>query len=219
MTGDARPDGIARLAVPIGEPDHVQGPATASVTLVEYGDYECPYCRAAVAIVEELQRVLPDELRFVFRHFPLENLHPRARRAAEAAEAAASQGKFFEMHAALFEHQTALEERDLLRYAAELDLDLARFGAELKAGTHTDRVREHFRGGVRSGVRGTPTFYLDGVRYDGIVGVRQLTAAIRASHPDLVNDALDAALGQRAIPRVVYDRSPLSGDQSARRAR
>jgi protein-disulfide isomerase len=193
--------------VPVGERDHAQGPATALVTLVEYGDYECPYCRAAVAIVEELQRVLPDKLRFVFRHFPLENLHPHARRAAEAAEAAASQGKFFEMHAALFEHQTALEEEDLVRYAAELDLDLARFGADLDAHTHASRVREDFRGGVRSGVRGTPTFYLDDARHDGVVGVRQLTATIRESHPDLVDEGLDAALQQRTIPRVLYERS------------
>ena len=113
MNGDAVQVGVARLASPVGERDHVQGPANASVTLVEYGDYECPYCRAAVAIVEELQQVLPDDLRFVFRHFPLENIHPHARRAAEAAEAAASQGKFFEMHAALFEHQAALEDEDL----------------------------------------------------------------------------------------------------------
>jgi protein-disulfide isomerase len=208
MSGHVGQNGVARLASPVGQPDHVQGPATAAVTLVEYGDYECPYCRAAVAIVEELQRVLPDELRFVFRHFPLENLHPHARRAAEAAEAAASQGKFFEMHAALFEHQTALEDEDLLRYAAEIDLDIARFGAELDAGRHADRVTEDFRGGVRSGVRGTPTFYLDDVRYDGMIGVRQLLATIRDSHPDLVGDALDAALRQPTIPRVVYDRSP-----------
>jgi len=208
MIGDAGRDAMVRLAVPVGDRDHVQGPATASVTLVEYGDYECPYCRVAVAIVKGLQRILPGELRFVFRHFPLENLHPHARRAAEAAEAAASQGKFFEMHAALFEHQTALEEVDLVRYAAALDLDLALFGAELKADTHADRVREQFRGGVRSGVRGTPTFYLDDVRYDRVVGVRQLTATIRESHPDLVDEGLDAVLQQRTIPRVLYERSP-----------
>jgi protein-disulfide isomerase len=152
--------------------------------------------------------VLPDELRFVFRHFPLENLHPHARRAAEAAEAAASQGKFFEMHAALFEHQTALEVEDLVRYAAELDLDLARFGADLDADTHASRVREDFRAGVHSGVRGTPTFYLDDVRYDRVIGVRQLTATIRESHPDLVDEGLDAVLQQRTIPRVLYERSP-----------
>jgi protein-disulfide isomerase len=200
--------GVARLASPVGERDHVQGPATASVTLVEYGDYECPYCRAALAVVEELQRILPDDLRFVFRHFPLENIHPHARRAAEAAEAAASQGKFFEMHAALFEHQAALEHEDLLRYAAELGLDTARFSAELQADTHADRIREDFRDGLRSGVRGTPTFYLDDVRYDGVVGVRQLVAMIRQSHPDLVDDELDATLHRPTIPRVVYDRSP-----------
>jgi protein-disulfide isomerase len=210
MSGDVGRDGVARLALPVGERDHVQGPATASVTLVEYGDYQCPYCRAAVVIVEELQRVLPDQLRFVFRHFPLENLHPHARRAAEAAEAAASQGKFFEMHAALFEHQSALEHEDLLRYAVEIGLDTARFGAELDAGTHADRVREDFRGGVRSGVRGTPTFYLDEVRYDGAIGVRQLVATIRAAHPDLVDEGLDAALGQRTIPRVVHERTPFT---------
>ena len=208
MNGDGVQVGVARLASPVGERDHVQGPANASVTLVEYGDYECPYCRAAVAVVEELQRILPEDLRFVFRHFPLENLHPHARRAAEAAEAAGSQGKFFEMHAALFEQQAALEDEDLLRYAAELGLDTARFSAELQADTHADRVREDFRDGLRSGVRGTPTFYLDDVRYDGVVGVRQLVAMIRKTHPNLVDDELDAALHQPAIPRVVYDRSP-----------
>jgi protein-disulfide isomerase len=208
MSGNLGRDAAARLAVPVGDRDHARGPATASVTLVEYGDYECPYCRAAVAIVEELQRVLPDELRFVFRHFPLENLHPHASRAAEAAEGAASQGKFFEMHAALFANQTALEDDDLLRYAAELDLDTARFGAELKASTHATRVREDFRGGIRSGVRGTPTIFLDEVRYDGVIGVRQIVATIKESHPELVDDGLDAALRQPAIPRVVYERSP-----------
>ena len=209
MSEDAARRGTARLDSPVGERDHVQGPATASVVLVEYGDYECPYCRAAVAIVDELRRVLPDELRFAFRPVPLENVHPHARRAAEAAEAAASQGKFFEMHATLFEHQDALEDDDLLRYAAELDLDTARFRDELAAHTHAERIREDFRGGVRSGVRGTPTFYLDEVRYDGVLGVQQLVATIRESHPELSADGLDGALQrQPRIPRVVYDRSP-----------
>ena len=167
MTTEVGGDATARLAVRVGDRDHVRGPATAVVTLVEYGDYECPYCRAAVSIVDELQRVLPDELRFVFRHFPLENLHPHARHAAEAAEAAGAQGRFFEMHAALFEHQTALKDADLRRYATDLELDTARFGAELDAHTHASRVRDDVRGGLRSGVRGTPTFYLDDVRYDG----------------------------------------------------
>jgi protein-disulfide isomerase len=208
MSDELRHDEAARLALPVDERDHVQGPATAPVTLVEYGDYECPYCRAAVAVVEELQRVLPDQLRFVFRHFPLENLHPHAQRAAEAAEAAAAQGKFFEMHAVLFKHQSALEDEDLMRYAAELGLDTTRFGADFQGRTYASRVREEFRGGIWSGVRGTPTFFVDGVRFDGNVGVRQLLAAIRESHPDLVDEGLDDALQRRPIPRVVDQRSP-----------
>jgi protein-disulfide isomerase len=198
---------LARLALPVGEHDHVQGPASAPVTLLEYGDYECPYCAAAVAIVQELQRVLPHQLRFVYRHFPLEKLHPHALRAAEAAEAAASQGKFFEMHATLFDHQAALEDAELLSYAAELDLDTARFAGDMAGHSQLRRVREDFRSGIRSGARGTPTFYLDDRRYDGVVGVRQLIAAIRSSHPDLVSDGLETVLEQRVIPRVVYERS------------
>lgn len=209
MTTEVGGDATARLAVRVGDRDHVRGPATAVVTLVEYGDYECPYCRAAVSIVDELQRVLPDELRFVFRHFPLENLHPHARHAAEAAEAAGAQGRFFEMHAALFEHQTALKDADLRRYATDLELDTARFGAELDAHTHASRVRDDVRGGLRSGVRGTPTFYLDDVRYDGAIGVSQLVAAIRELHPDIVDEGLEATLQRRTIPRVVHERSPL----------
>jgi protein-disulfide isomerase len=208
MSRDAGRGGTVRLDSPVGERDHVQGPATASVTLVEYGDFECPYCRAAVPIVEELRRILPDELLFVFRHFPLENLHPHALRAAEAAEAAASQGKFFEMHATLFEHQAALEDEDLLRYAADIDLDVARFGADLQGHLYADRVREDFRGGIRSGVRGTPTIYLDEARYDGVIGVQQLLSTIRESHPDVIGEGLDGPLRQPTIPRVVYERSP-----------
>jgi protein-disulfide isomerase len=181
--------------------------ATAQVTLVEYGDYECPYCRAAVLIVQELQALLGDQFRFVFRHFPLTGVHPHAQHAAEAAEAAAAQGRFSEMHAALFEHQEALDVDHLLQYAAELDLDTARIRRELAAHTHADKVREDFESGLRSGVRGTPTFYLDDARYDGLVGVRQLLAAIREAHPDVVNERLEGRVGQRAIPRVVRQRS------------
>ena len=119
--------GVARLGLPVGERDHVQGPASAPVTLVEYGDYECPYCRAAVPIVQELQRLLGDQLRFVFRHFPLTGSHPHAQHAAEVAEAAAAQGRFSEMHGALFEHQEALEDDHLVQYAADLELDTAGF--------------------------------------------------------------------------------------------
>jgi protein-disulfide isomerase len=200
--------GVARLRLPVGERDHVQGPATAPVTLVEYGDYECPYCRAAVPIVQELQGLLGDQLLYVFRHFPLTGMHPHAQHAAEAAEAAAAQGKFSEMHAALFEHQEALQDDHLMQYAADLDLDTARIRRELGAHSHAARVREDFESGLRSDARGTPTFYLDDVRYDGIVGVRQFLAAIQEAHPDVVSPSLEGQVGQRTIPRVVRQRSP-----------
>jgi protein-disulfide isomerase len=206
--------GVQRLALSVGERDHVQGPGTAPVTLVEYGDFECPYCRAAVPIVQELQRLLDDQLRFVFRHFPLTGLHPHAQHAAEAAEAAAAQGSFFEMHAALFAHQEALDDDDLVEYAADLGLDTARIRGELGASTYAGRVREDFESGLRSGARGTPTFYLDDLRYDGIVGLRQFLAAIQEAHPDVVSEGLEGRVGQRTIPRVVQQRSPLRPSSS-----
>jgi protein-disulfide isomerase len=200
-------DRPTRLANAIGERDHVQGPATAAVTLVEYGDYECPYCKAAVPIVGDLQRLLGDQLRFVFRHFPLTKVHPHAQRAAEAAEAAGVQGKFYEMHLSLFEHQDALETEDLSAYAADLDLDAAGFRRELDAHAHASRVRDDVEGGVRSGVTGTPTFYLDGVRYDGLVSVRGFLSTISEAHPEIAIGALEGSVGRRTIPRVVYQRS------------
>jgi protein-disulfide isomerase len=202
-------DRLARLTLAVGERDHVQGPATAPVTLVEYGDYECPYCRAAVPIVQELQRLLGEQLRYVFRHFPLTGSHPHAQQAAEVAEAAAVQGRFFEMHASLFENHEALEEDHLVRYAADLGLDTARIRRELAAHAHAGRVREDFESGLAGGVRGTPTFYLDDVRYDGIIGMRQFLSAIQQSHPEVVTDEPEGRVGQRTIPRVVGQRSPL----------
>ena len=155
------------LVIPVGENDHVQGPATAPVTLVEYGDYECPYCGMAYPIVKALQRRMGRRLRFVYRNFQLRESHPHAQHAAEAAEGAGAQGRFWPMHDMLFERQHALADADLLRYAAELKLDVARLAAELDGGAHTRRVRDDFRGGVRSGVNGTPTFFVNGHRYDG----------------------------------------------------
>ena len=200
--------GVARLGLPVGERDHGQGPASAPVTLVEYGDYECPYCRAAEPIVLELRRLLGDQLRFVFRHFPLTGSHPHAQHAAEVAEAAAAQGRFSEMHGALFEHQEALEDDHLVQYAADIELDTARIRRELDAHSHADKVREDFESGIGGGVRGTPTFYVDELRYDGLVGVRQLLAAIQGAHPDVVIEKLEGRIGQRTIPRVVRQRSP-----------
>ncbi len=200
-------NGQPRITVPVGERDHIQGPATAAVTLVQYGDFECPYCRAAVPVVEELQQALGDQLRFVFRHFPLTAVHPHAQHAAEAAEAAAVEGKFFEMHAALFAHQDALDDQDLVQYAVELGIEPARIRDALGRNTYASRVLEDVESGIASGVRGTPTFYLDDIRYDGNVGVRQFLAAIQAAHPDVVADA-EGRPEQGTIPRVVSQRSP-----------
>ncbi|MFN2563388.1 MAG: DsbA family protein [Gemmatimonadaceae bacterium] len=158
-------DGL--LTPPVSERDHVAGPDGAPVTLVEYGDYECPYCGMAYPIVNAAQRELGSRLRFVFRNFPLAEIHPHARHAAQAAEAAAAQGKFWEMHDMIFENQHALEDADLVRYAEVLGLDAERVARELEAETYAKRVRDDFRSGVRSGVNGTPTFFVNGTRYEG----------------------------------------------------
>jgi protein-disulfide isomerase len=179
-----------RLTPPVGEQDHVAGPPDAPLTLVEYGDYECPYCRMAYPIVKAAQRELGDRLRFVFRNFPLAEIHPHARHAAQAAEAAAAQGKFWAMHDMLFEHQDALEDADLVRYAELLGLDADRVARELNAGTYAKRVRDDFRSGVRSGVNGTPTLFVNGERYEGSWAdeeafVRALRDAARQASRDI----------------------------------
>jgi len=146
--------------------DHLQGPPDAPVTLVEYGDFECPHCGAAYPIVKRIQKVMGAQLRFVFRHFPLTQIHPHAEGAAEASEAAGAQGQFWEMHDLLFENQRALDAMHLPGYAEELNLDSRRFVRELEERVHQRRVREDFMSGVRSGVNGTPAFFINGVRYD-----------------------------------------------------
>ena len=157
----------ARLAVPVGSTDHIDGRTDAAVTLVEYGDYQCPVCGEAHPIVKRVRGALADRLRFVYRHFPLSQMHPDAFRAAEAAEAAGAQGIFWEMHDMLFENQRALTDQDLLGYAAALDLDAQRFTTDITSGTFAEKIRENFLGGVKSGVNGTPTFFINGVRHDG----------------------------------------------------
>jgi protein-disulfide isomerase len=169
------------LTVPIGGRDHVLGPPTATLTLLEYGDYECPFCRAAQDPVERLLQVAGDGLRYAYRHFPLTQIHPHAQQAAEASEAAAAQDAFWEMHGLLFERQDRLATRDLLGYAATLGLDVARFAAELGSRVHAPRVREDFMSGVRSGVNGTPTFFVNGRRHNGGWDFASLLAALRSS--------------------------------------
>jgi len=156
-----------KLTPPVGEQDHVLGPADAPVTLVEYGDYQCPHCRQVAPIVKELRDKFGPRLRYVFRHFPLAPIHKDARLAAEAAEAAGAQGRFWEMHELLFARQGALDEGHLVEYAAELGLDVERFRRDLAERTHAGRVDHDLQSGRRSGASGTPTFFLNGVRYDG----------------------------------------------------
>jgi protein-disulfide isomerase len=158
---------MSALNPPVSERDHSAGPGDAPVTLVEYGDYECPYCGMAHPIVQSIQRKLGDQLRFVFRNFPLREAHPHAQHAAEAAESAGAQGKFWEMHDIIFEHQDALEDLDLIRYAEKIGIDPDRVADDLANKTYVKRVREDFRSGVRSGVNGTPTFFINGERYNG----------------------------------------------------
>ncbi len=155
------------LILPVSEDrDHIQGSADAPVTLVEYGDYECPYCGEAYPIVKEIQSRMGKQLRFVFRNFPISTAHPHAEIAAEAAEAAAAQDRFWEMHDHLYENQRHLREDDLRSYARAIELDRDMFDKELAEHAHADRVHEDFMSGVRSGVNGTPTFFINGVRYD-----------------------------------------------------
>ena len=169
----------AVLTVPVSDGrDHIEGPADAAVTLVEYGDYECPYCGAAYPIIKEVQARMGERLRFVFRNFPIATSHPHAQMAAEAAEAAASQGKFWQMHDLLYENQRRLRDEDLRTYAEQLGLDVERFGKELAGHFHATRVHEDFMSGVRSGVNGTPTFYINGVRHDDSYDMETLLAAL-----------------------------------------
>jgi protein-disulfide isomerase len=173
-----QPDRAPRLTPPVGEWDHALGPETAAVTLVEFGDYECPYCGQAHGVVKRLKKRLGDDLRFVFRNFPLTMIHPHAQNAAEAAEAAGAQGKFWAMHDTLYENQDRLDDVHLLHYAAMLGLDLARFKLEMAEHVHAARVREDFLSGVRSGVNGTPSFFINGIRHEGTWDEPTLLAAL-----------------------------------------
>ena len=168
------------LTFPDPRRDHIQGSPEAAITLLEYGDYECPYCGEIYPIVKAIQERLGDDLCFAFRNFPLTNVHPHAEHAAEAAEAAGAQGKFWEMHDMLFENQEALEDEDLAQYAALLGLNAPRLMAEVIEGAYAERVRQDFTTGVRAGVNGTPSFFINGERYDGAKGLEPLLASLRA---------------------------------------
>ena len=166
------------LTLPDPERDHTSGSADGLIRLLEYGDYECPFCGEVQRIIKEIQQRLGDDLLFAFRNFPLTNIHPHAEHAAEAAEAAGAQGNFWGMHDILFENQRALEDENLAAYAAELGLDETRVIREVTSSVYAQRIREDFRSGARGGVNGTPTFFINGDRYDGEFNLKYLLNAL-----------------------------------------
>ena len=167
------------LAVPVGERDHIQGPATAAVTLLQYGDYECPYTRRSTWVVQAIQQELGEQLRFVYRNFPLTEIHPHALHAALAAEAAAAQGKFWEMHDSLFHHQHTLGDANLARTASAVGLDLEQYARDMAEQRGLARIEEDVESGERSGVQGTPTFFINGVLYLGAFEQDALRATLQ----------------------------------------
>ncbi|MET8255636.1 thioredoxin domain-containing protein [Micromonospora sp. NPDC005197] len=171
----------ARLREPVTIEDHVRGPSNAPVTMIEYGDFQCRFCGAAYANLHELLRQRADTVRLVYRYFPIANVHPYAERAAETAEAAAARGKFWEMHDWLYEHQDQLDPVHLSLGVEQLGLPPDELNGEVERGKFADRVRRDFVGGIRSGVNGTPTLFVNDVRHDGGYDLPDLLAAVDAA--------------------------------------
>lgn len=169
------------LKTAVSEQDHIQGPESAGATLLEYGDYQCPHCGAAHPVVKRLQKHFGDTMRFVFRNFPLTQAHPLAEPAAEAAEFAAAQGKFWEMHDGIFEHQAQLSLQFLSGLAKKLGLDPDALTEALESSAFEERVKTDFMSGVRSGVNGTPTFFINGLRHDGPADYESLARGVAAA--------------------------------------
>jgi protein-disulfide isomerase len=179
---------MSKLITAVGRQDHLRGTPKAPVILVEYGDFECPYCGRAYRILRDIEEEMGSQLCVVFRHFPLASIHPHAEAAALAAEAAGAQGKFWEMHDVLYENQNALGDDDLLRYAEALDLERTEFEEALRTETSLPHIQEDFMSGVRSGVNGTPTFFINGERHEGsyeypvLIRALREAAEIRSAH-------------------------------------
>jgi len=169
------------LAVPVSERDHSLGPATAAITLVQYGDYECPYTRQSTWVVQAIQQQLGNLVRFVYRNFPLTEIHPHALHAALAAEGAAAQHKFWEMHDYIFHHQHTLADTDLEHFAEAVGLDMQQYTQDMAEQRGLPRIEEDVAGGERSGVQGTPTFFINGVMYRGSSEHDALLAALQAA--------------------------------------
>lgn len=172
---------LAALECAVNARDHVQGSQAASVTLLEYGDYESPACGQAHLIVKQIQERLGDELRIVYRHFPHQSSHLRARRAAQACEAAGAQHKFWEMHEVLCAHQDRLSDQHLRYYATQVGLDMAQFNHDMAGERWAERVREDLLSGSRSGVDYAPAFFINGSRHDGLLDVVSLCEAVESA--------------------------------------
>ena len=167
------------LKPPVGEKDHVDGPGSAAIELVEYGDYQCPHCGAAYPIIKKIQKEFGEQIRFVYRNFPLTEIHHLAMPAAIAAEAAGLQGKYWEMHDAIFEHQKYLSVSALYKFAQEVGVDVEKFKTDIQDQALQDLVETDFESGVRSGVNGTPSFFINGKKFDG--GAEDLYEVLRES--------------------------------------
>jgi protein-disulfide isomerase len=188
------------LAMPVNEHDHVLGPPDAPVTLVEYGDFQCPYCRAAHVYVKEVLASLGDEVRFVFRHMPLTQVHPMAELAAEASEAAGAQGKFWPMHDGLFDHQDELSPALIAALGIRLGLDMDRFAEDINTHRYLNKVKQDFMSAVRSGAAGTPTFFINGERYEGSFDAESLAEALQFAAQ--VAGGAQLPQGKRPRPRA-----------------
>lgn len=172
---------MTELTPPLSAEDHVDGPERAELELVMFGDFQCPYCTAAYPIVRRIRDRMAGRLLFAFRHFPLRDVHPDAERAAEAAEGAAAQGAFWQMHDRMYESNGALSREDLVSYARELGLDSQRLAEELDSEAHRPRVQRDLDSGLASGVTGTPAFFVGGQLYGGSFDAQSLTAALETS--------------------------------------
>jgi len=176
---------VVKLKNPVTERDHMSGSATAPVTLLEYGNFECIHCGRAYPVIKQVRKLLGDNLRFAFRHFPTVQTHPHSLRAAEAAEAAASQQKFWQMHDELFSHQAALEDRDLSRYAKRIGLNMERFTSDMTRNSFLKEIEANYQRSLfDEHITGTPTIYLNDIRYTGATDLESLLQAIKLSDTD-----------------------------------
>ena len=175
---------VNKLTVPVNiGTDHVRGSIDAPITIVDYGDYECPYTGMAYPVVKEIMKRFDEKIYFVFRNFPLREIHPHAQHAAEAAEAAAAQDKFWQMHDYLFEHQKALDDHHLLEYAQKVGLDIEKFKQEMSGHVYASLINKSLKNGIDSGVEGTPTFFVNGVRYEDSWDLDTFSSFVEKSLP------------------------------------